>query len=127
MKNNLENNTIIKTFIEEQGEYISKNIEGNLNNKESSANMQNERIEDKRKIVQEYRKEGHIYLVTEDRGKKIYLWDYTDKPDFEIEEFELPKEILEVAHEGAMLKYENGKYTLYSKKGYDKLFEDKRN
>ncbi len=84
--------------------------------------MKEEKLSEKRKLVEEYRKEGHIYLVTEDRGNKIYLWDYTDKPDYEVEEFELPEETLKIAHEGTMLKYENGKYELYSKKGYDELF-----
>ena len=116
---------MIKSFIKELGEYIKNNIEKN-NNKEKLTKMGNERIEEKRKQIQEYRKEGHIYLVTEDRGKKVYLWDYTDKPNFEIEEFELPEETLKIAHEGTMLKYENGKYSLYSKKGYDKLFNNKK-
>ncbi len=83
-------------------------------------------LNQKREIAKEYRKEGHLYFVTEDRENVIYLWDYTDKPDYEVEEFELPEETLKIAKEGTLLQYINGKYELYSKRGYDELLpEDK--
>ncbi len=84
--------------------------------------MEKSSVEEKRKLAEQYRKEGHIYMVTEDRGTKIYVWDYTEKPDYEVEEFELPEEILKIAHEGTMLQYKNGRYELYSKEGYDILY-----
>ena len=41
--------------------------------------------------LQEYRKDGHIYVVTEDINNRIFLWDTTSKPDFEIEEVNFPR------------------------------------
>ena len=74
--------------------------------------------------LQNYRKEGHLYLVTEDRNNEIYLCDYTEKSKIEFKEKITDKDLLNVAKEGAMLQYKNGKYELYSKNGYDMLFEE---
>ena len=60
--------------------------------------------------LQENRKEGHLYLVTEDRNGEVYLWDFTDKPKHEFKEVITSDELLKVAKEGAMLQYKNGKY-----------------
>ena len=73
------------------------------------------------KNLNKHRKEGHLYLVTEDRGNEIYLWDYTDKPKKEFKEIITSEELLSVAKEGAMLQFKNGKYELYSADGYDML------
>lgn len=67
----------------------------------------------------EYRKEGHLYLVTEDRNGEVYLWDFTEKAKTEFLEKNLPAEVLVFATEGAMLQYKDGKYILYSPDGYD--------
>jgi len=74
--------------------------------------------------LEENRKEGHLYLVTEDRNGIVYLWDFTEKAKEEFEETELPEDLIEVAKEGAMLQYMNGKYVLYSKYGYDILEQE---
>ncbi len=74
--------------------------------------------------LQENRKEGHLYLVTEDRNGEVYLWDFTDKPKHEFKEVITSDELLKVAKEGAMLQYKNGKYELYSENGYDMLEEE---
>ncbi len=74
--------------------------------------------------LQENRKEGHLYLVTEDRKGTVYLWDFTEKAETEFEEKNLPEELIEVAKEGAMLQYKDGKYELYSPNGYDMLEEE---
>ncbi len=74
--------------------------------------------------MEENRKEGHLYLVTEDRNGIVYLWDYTEKLDVEFEETELPEDIKEVATEGVMLQFKDGKYVLYSKYGYDILEQE---
>lgn len=70
------------------------------------------------------RKEGHLYLVTEDRNGEVYLWDFTDKPEHEFKEVFTSKELLEVAKEGAMLQYKDGRYELYSSYGYDMVNEE---
>ena len=72
----------------------------------------------------EHRKEGHLYLVTEDRLGEVYLWDFTDKPKHEFKEVFSSDDLLNVAKEGAMLQYKNGNYSLYSADGYDMLFDE---
>lgn len=62
------------------------------------------------KKLQEYRKEGHIYVVTEDKNNRIFLWDTTSKPDFEIEEVNFPENLLNQAKEGNKFIYKNGEY-----------------
>jgi len=71
-----------------------------------------------------HRIEGHLYLVTEDRLNEVFLWDFTDKPDVEFLESDLPSEVLAFATEGAMLKYEKGQYILYSPDGFDMLEDE---
>ena len=101
-----------------------------IENNEKDSIDEDKIIEDilnqKRELAKEYRKEGHLYFVTEDRGNIIYLWDYTDKPDYEVEEFDLPEETLKIAKEGTILQYLNGKYELYSKRGYDELIPENK-
>lgn len=75
--------------------------------------------------LNENRKEGHLYLVTEDRNNKIYLWDFTEKSKDEFEEIITDEDLLAVAKEGAMLQYKNGKYELYSKYGFDIVEQEK--
>ena len=62
--------------------------------------------------------------MTSDRNNQIFLWDFTDKPEYEFEEKNIPPELKDVAKEGAMLKYENGTFILYSQEGYDMLFDE---
>lgn len=70
---------------------------------EEILNRQDEKLD-------EYRKEGHVYVVSEDINNRIFLWDTTDKPDFEIEEVNFPTELLSEAKEGNKFIYKNGKY-----------------
>lgn len=70
---------------------------------EEILNRQDEKLD-------EYRKEGHVYVVSEDINNRIFLWDTTDKPDFEIEEVNFPTELLSEAKEGNRFIYKNGKY-----------------
>ena len=62
------------------------------------------------KKLQDYRKDGHIYVVTEDKNNRIFLWDTTAKPDFEIEEVNFPENLLNEAKEGNKFIYKNGEY-----------------
>lgn len=62
------------------------------------------------KKLEDYRKDGHIYIVTEDKNNRIFLWDTTDKPDFEIEEVNFPRKLLDDAKEGSKFIYKNGEY-----------------
>lgn len=118
IKEDIENKFDVKAFIEELTNY--------LKNMETPKIKENENISeiDVDEELQNYRKEGHLYLVTEDRNNEIYLCDYTEKSKIEFKEKITDKDLLNVAKEGAMLQYKNGKYELYSKNGYDMLFEE---
>ena len=110
---NLNNDT--NNFVEELEDFINSETMNNDNEEEKEE-------ETEQSINEEYRKEGHLYLVTEDRNNKIYLWDYTEQAETEFVETDLPEEVLVFAKEGAMLQYINGEYILYSPDGYDIIF-----
>ena len=113
-KNDIDSNKNVENFLEEVTK-IFNNI--------TSAKLEN----NNEKELNKNRKEGHLYLVTEDRNNEVYLWDFTDKPKHEFVEKNLPEDILKVAKEGAMLQYKNGKYELYSKHGYHMLENEQNN
>lgn len=135
-KKDMESHSMIKNFMNELSNFLN-----NLNSSKTQRNHHNignskDIIEKEQssitileedKKLQDNRKEGHLYLVTEDRNKDIYLWDFTDKPKHEFKETLLSDELLSVAKEGAMLQYRDGKYELYSSYGYDMLFNEKNN
>ena len=107
---------------------IAEQIKDNDNVKEFMQDL-SESLENKNKQnqeLQEDRKEGHLYLVTEDRDNKVYLWDITDKPENEIEEKDFPEKLLNIAKEGSVFRYEDGEYKFYSNDGYEMLFNEKR-
>lgn len=115
IKEDIKNNIDVKGFIEELTNFL-KNIDESKTKENLAPISVNEELED-------YRKEGHLYLVTEDRNNEIYLNDFTEKSKVEFKETNLPEEILKDAKEGTMLQYKNGKYEVYSQNGYDMLFE----
>lgn len=136
-KNNKDNNeseNIIGDFINELTNFLNKNshpsqtshdIENEIsnNNLENQEDFINDDLQNNQNLDENH-KEGHLYFVTSDRSNQIFLWDFTDKPEYEFEEKNIPPELQDVAKEGAMLKYENGTFILYSEEGYDMLFDE---
>ncbi len=119
IKEYIKNNIDVKGFIKELTNFL-KNVEQSKTKEDlSEINIDEE--------LQNYRKEGHLYLVIEDRMNEIYLSDFTEKSKIEFKEKITDKELLNIAKEGAMLQYKNGKYELYSQNGYDMLFEEEKN
>lgn len=116
IREDIKNNIDVKGFIEELTNFL-KNIDKPKTKENLAPISVNEELEN-------YRKEGHLYLVTEDRNNEIYLNDFTEKSKVEFKETNLPEEILKDAKEGTMLQYKNGKYEVYSQNGYDMLFEN---
>lgn len=110
LTNDIKNNDTIKNFMDDLNIFL-----------ENSTSLQSKNIQ-----INKNRKEGHLYLVTEDRGNEIYLWDFTDKPKNEFKEIISSEELLSVAKEGAMLQFKNGKYELYSTDGYDMLYNEEK-
>ena len=94
----IQKNDIVEKFMSELSNFLENNQEINQN-----------------------RKEGHLYLVTEDRNGEVYLWDFTEKPEHEFKEVFTSKELIDVAKEGTKLQFKDGKYELYSTDGYDML------
>lgn len=123
LKKSIEPNINVQSFIKELNNFLSS-----INFSKKDDNYNNFYIEDNIDIeLQNNRKEGHLYLVTEDRNNEIYLWDFTDKPEHEFKEVISSPSLLEVAKEGAMLQYKNGEYVLYSPYGYDILYNSDNN
>ena len=116
IREDIKNSIDVKVFIEELTNFL-KNIDEPKTKENLAPISANEELEN-------YRKEGHLYLVTEDRKNKIYLNDFTEKSKVEFKETNLPEEILKDAKEGTMLEYKNGKYEIYSQNGYDMLFKN---
>ncbi len=116
IKEDIKSNIDVKGFIEELTNFL-KNME-QPKTKENLSKM------DINEELRNYRKEGHLYLVTEDRENEIYLSDFTEKSKIEFKEYITQEELKNVAKEGAMLQYKNGKYELYSQNGYDMLFKE---
>lgn len=116
IKEDIKSNIDVKGFIEELTNFL-KNME-QPKTKENLSKM------DINEELRNYRKEGHLYLVTEDRENEIYLSDFTEKSKIEFKEYITQEELKNVAKEGAMLQYKNGKYELYSQNGYDMFFKE---
>ena len=87
---------------------------------EDIRNMAKEILDKQNINLNKHRKEGHLYVVTEELGNNRFLWDLTDAPKTEFEETDIPKDLLSIAAEGMVLKYTNGKYEYYSDDGFER-------
>ena len=84
-------------------------------------NMAEEIINKQNEKLDSYRKEGHLYMVSEELGNNCFLYDLTEAPGFEFEEVDIPKDLLDKVAEGSVLKYTNGTYEYYSSDGFERL------
>ena len=84
-------------------------------------NMAKEILKKQNINLAKHRKEGHLYMITEELGNNRFLWDLTDAPKTEFEEVDISKDLLDKATEGVVLKYINGKYEYYSDDGYERV------
>lgn len=94
--------------------------------KEGTEYVKNEFIQMAKKVLEEqntklkdFRKEGHLYMVEEDRNGRVYLLDLNSKSNYVLEEVDFPKELISKATEGAVFKYEKGTYVFYSNDGFE--------
>lgn len=88
---------------------------------EKIVNMAKEIIDKQNEKLNSYRKEGHLYIVSEEIGDNRFLCDLTDASDFEFEEVDIPKDLLNKTTEGVILKYTNGTYEFYSDDGFERI------
>ena len=86
---------------------------------EEIENMAKEIIDKQNAKLNSYRKEGHLYMVSQEIGNNRFLWDLTDALEFE--EIDIPKTLLDRATEGAVLIYTNGTYKYYSNDGFERV------
>lgn len=78
-------------------------------------------INNQNKELSNYRKDGHLYMVSEEAKNNRFLIDLTDNSGFEFEEVDIPEELLSKATEGMVLKYSNGTYEYFSDDGFERL------
>ena len=89
--------------------------------KEEIINMAKEIINKQDNKLDKYRKEEHLYMVSEEIGNNRFLVDLTEKTKIEFEETDIPENLLDRATEGAVLKYTNGTYEYYSNDGFERI------
>lgn len=87
-------------------------------------NIANEILDKQDQNLSNYRKEGHLYLVSEEIGENRFLYDLTEKNENEFEEVNLSNELLEKATPGTVLIYENGEYKYFSNDGFERMEKD---
>lgn len=108
-------------LIKENGKYVLDN-QGTKYVKSKIIKMANKIIEEQNTGLNKFKKEGHLYMVEEDRDNRIYLIDLSDKSNCVLEEVDFPQELIKKATEGSVFKYQNGKYVFYSNDGYEMLY-----
>lgn len=101
-----EQDKILQEYEQEDLEFITQKIE----------EMASRILEEQKQELEDYRREGHVYLITEDTNGRIYLSDQTEARGFEVEEVDFPESLKSEASEGTMLKYENGRYMVIDEK-----------
>lgn len=142
LSNNLKENEVVQNFMKEIGEYLENNTQkdetknisiasrNTIRNKKNEilkkygneieteeikaeiSKMENEVLERQAQKLKEFRKEGHLYRVEEDRENRIFLADTTT--NIVLEEVDFPKELLSKAKEGAIFQYKEGQYHFYA-------------
>lgn len=98
MKQENDQYIIDKILTQEINDYIEKSAK--------------EILDEQDKKLNEYKQEGHLYSITENRNNRIYIWDLTTKPNIEIEEVNFPEELRNKVSEGTILQYRNGQYKI---------------
>lgn len=114
-----KNISVNDVFRIENGNYVIDNL-ATKELQEEIANMADEILDKQDVNLSEYRKEGHLYMVKEELNNKRFLWDLTDASKIEFEEVNIPKDLLNKATEGTVLKYTNGRYEYYSDDGFER-------
>lgn len=113
-KNNMPKDVQVNdVFTIKNGNYlVDKNASKEL--KQEIESMAQKIINKQNEALEKNRKEGHLYLVCEEAGNSLFLKDITEKTNKEFQEVNIPKDVLEKATEGKVLKFSNGKYEYYS-------------
>jgi hypothetical protein len=121
--NNLKSERSVSLISENKIRKEAKNIleDNKEDGMEILENKANQILEEQDQELEEYRKEGHLYFVEENRNDRIYITDITEKSDYSVEEPEIADELKKRATEGTVIQYKNGAYEFYSEDGYEML------
>lgn len=88
---------------------------------EEITDMVKQILDNQERSLSKYRKEGHLYMVTQEVGNNRFLCDLEEEPRVEFEEVAITEDLLHKATEGIVLKYENGRYEYYADDGYERI------
>jgi len=88
---------------------------------EEITNMANEILNKQNINLSEYRKEGHLYMITGGSNDNRFLSDLTENSKIEFEEVNFPRDLLDKATQGTVFKYTNGTYEYYSNDGFERM------
>lgn len=109
-------------FTKNDGKYVLDKI-GTEYIKDKITKMAEGILKEQIEKLEEFRKEGHLYMVEEDINDKIFLKDLTINSNYVREEVDFPEELKKGATEGAVFKYEKGEYRFYSQDGFKRIYE----
>lgn len=109
-KNELPKDVTVNSAMRVDNNEFVLDVEATKSISEKIRNRANIIIENQNKKIEDYKKEGHIYLVTEDINGRVFLWDSTEKPKYEIEDVNFPEDLKNIAKEGNRFRYQNGTY-----------------
>ena len=93
------------------GKYIL-DIEATRVVNERESEMVDKLLNEQTRSLKEWRKEGHLYTVTENTGDRVWLLDstYDSQNGICVDDVEFPKDLIDVAKEGTVFRYINGEY-----------------
>lgn len=109
-KNELPKDVTVNSAMRVDNNEFVLDVEATKSISEKIRNRANIIIENQNKKIEDYKKEGHIYLVTEDINGRVFLWDSTEKPKYEIEDVNFPEQLKDKAKEGNSFLFKNGTY-----------------
>jgi len=112
-----QNINVNDVFLIKNDKYVLDNI-ATKRLQDEITNMCKEIINKQNLELDTYRKENHLYLVTQEVGNKRFLADLTEQSKNEFEEINISQDLLEKAKQGIILKYTNGIYEYYSDDGF---------
>lgn len=99
-------NSVFRT---QDGKYVINSL-ATKELQQEITNMANEILDKQNVNLDKHRKEGHLYIVTEELNNSRFLRDLTESSKVEFEEVNFPEDLLNKATTGAVFKYTNGRY-----------------
>lgn len=114
------NSGVNSILIKNNGKYVLDKF-GTEYIKDGITKISKDILKEQNEKLQEFRKEGHLYMVEEDINNKIFLKDLNSKSNLVLEEVDFPKELKNEATEGTVFKYEKGEYKFYSQDGFERI------